>query len=194
MLVPRAQMDRAARIAKVAADRLVVGDPRDDATDIGPVVSRQQYDRVQRLIGLALEEGAQLVTGGLGRPDGLARGYYVRPTVFSHVANEMTIAREEVFGPVLVIIGYDSDDDAIRIANDSPYGLYGYVSSPDLERARAVARRIRSGMIEVNAAGIDIRAPFGGYKRSGNGREYGRRGFEEFLEVKSIAGYSGAPT
>jgi aldehyde dehydrogenase (NAD+) len=186
MLVPRAQMDRAATIAGAAADGIVVGDPQDDATDIGPVVSLTQYDRVQRLIGLAIEEGAHLVAGGLGRPDGLARGYYVRPTVFSHVASEMAIAREEVFGPVLVIIGYDSEADAIRIANDSSYGLYGYVSSPDLDRARTVARRIRSGMIEVNAAGIDIRAPFGGYRRSGNGREYGRRGFEEFLEVKSL--------
>jgi aldehyde dehydrogenase (NAD+) len=193
MLVPRAQMDRAARIAAAAADRIVVGDPRDDATDIGPVASRQQLDRVQHLIGVAIGEGARLVTGGLGRLDQLPRGYYVRPTVFSHVTNEMSIAREEVFGPVLAIIGYDSDDDAIRIANDSTYGLYGYVSSPDLDRARAVARRIRAGMIEVNLAGIDIRAPFGGYRRSGNGREYGRRGFEEYLEAKSITGYLGAP-
>ena len=190
MLVPAAHMDRAARIAGTAAAAVVVGDPRDEATAMGPVASEAQFEKIQRLIRGAIDDGARLVTGGLGRPDGLERGFFVRPTVFSHVANEMAIAQEEVFGPVLVLIGYESDDDAIRIANDTTYGLYGYVNSPDLDRARAVARRIRSGMIEVQPRGLDIRAPFGGYKRSGNGREYGRRGLEEYLEIKSIVGYT----
>ncbi len=189
MLVPADRMDEAAIIARKAAEQVVVGPPDDEATTIGPVVSQAQYDKIQGLIEQGIAEGAVLQTGGPGRPDGLDRGYYVRPTIFSHVSNDMTIAREEIFGPVLVLIGYEDDDDAVRIANDSSYGLSGYVSSGDLDRARSVARRIRTGMVHLNGAHGDIHAPFGGYKQSGNGREWGRHGFEEFLEVKSIFGY-----
>jgi aldehyde dehydrogenase (NAD+) len=147
-----------------------------------------QFDRIQGLIATGVAEGARLVAGGPGKPEGLDTGYYIRPTVFSHVTNDMTIAREEIFGPVLVLIGYEDDDDAVRIANDTVYGLSGYVSgSPD--RAKAVARRLRTGNIHVNGAGPDFEAPFGGYKQSGNGREWGRLGFEEFLETKALLGY-----
>ncbi|MBI5088618.1 MAG: aldehyde dehydrogenase family protein [Actinobacteria bacterium] len=185
MLVPADRMDEAAAIARSAAEAITVGDPSDDGSRIGPVVSEVQFDRIQRLIEKGIGEGAQVAVGGPGRPDGLETGFYVRPTVFSHVTNDMTIAREEIFGPVMVMIGYTDDDDAVRIANDTPYGLSGYVSgSPD--RARAIARRIRSGQVHVNGSPSDLAAPFGGYKQSGNGREWGRLGFEEFLETKAI--------
>jgi aldehyde dehydrogenase (NAD+) len=155
---------------------------------IGPVVSQTQFDRIQRLIEKGVAEGAQLVVGGPGKPDGLDVGYYVKPTVFSHVKNDMTIAREEIFGPVLVMIGYEDDDDAVRIANETDYGLSGYVSG-STDRARSIARRIRTGNVHLNGAGPDFNAPFGGYRQSGNGREWGPEGFEEFLEVKAIMGY-----
>ena len=156
---------------------------------IGPVVSESQYERIQALIERGISEGAKVIAGGLGKPEGLETGYYVKPTILGDVSNEMAIAREEIFGPVLVIIGYDDDDDAVRIANDSDFGLSGYVSgSPD--RVRAVARRMRTGMVHINGAPGDPSAPFGGYRRSGNGRERGRFGLEEFLETKSIIGYS----
>ena len=188
MLVPNSRMDEAAAIAAEAAAAIVVGDPNADGTRIGPVVSAVQFDRIQALIATGVAEGAQLVAGGPGKPEGLDTGYYIRPTVFSHVTNDMTIAREEIFGPVLVLIGYEDDDDAVRIANDTVYGLSGYVSgSPD--RAKAVARRVRSGNVHVNGAGPDFEASFGGYRQSGNGREWGRLGFEEFLETKAILGY-----
>ena len=188
MLVPNSRMDEAAAIAAEAAAAIVVGDPNADGTRIGPVVSAVQFDRIQGLIATGVAEGAQLVAGGPGKPEGLDTGYYIRPTVFSHVTNDMTIAREEIFGPVLVLIGYEDDDDAVRIANDTVYGLSGYVSgSPD--RAKAVARRVRSGNVHVNGAGPDFEASFGGYRQSGNGREWGRLGFEEFLETKAILGY-----
>ena len=190
MLVPEHRMEEAALIARKAAEQVVVGPPSDEATTIGPVVSEAQFDKIQGLIESGIAEGAVLETGGPGRPDGLEQGYYVKPTIFSHVGNEMRVAQEEIFGPVLVLIGYENDDDAVRIANDSDYGLSGYVSSSDLDRARSVARRIRTGMVHVNGAHGDIHAPFGGYKQSGNGREWGRHGFEEFLEVKSIYGYN----
>ncbi len=183
-------MEEAALIARKAAEQVVVGPPSDEATTIGPVVSEAQFDKIQGLIESGITEGAVLETGGPGRPEGLDQGYYVKPTIFSHVDNGMRIAREEIFGPVLVLIAYEDDDDAVRIANDSDYGLSGYVSSSDLDRARSVARRIRTGMVHVNGAHGDIHAPFGGYKQSGNGREWGRHGFEEFLEVKSIYGYN----
>jgi aldehyde dehydrogenase (NAD+) len=192
MLVPRSRMDEAAAIARAAAERIKVGDPKADDTMIGPVVSAAQFEKIQKLIEKGIEEGARLETGGLGRPDGLNRGYYVKPTVFSHVSNDMTIAREEIFGPVLSLIGYEDEEDAIRIANDTVYGLSGYVSSGDLERARRVALRLRTGNVHLNGAPVDNNAPFGGYKQSGNGREWGRFGLEEFLEVKAIMGYNAA--
>ena len=189
MLVPSARMDEAAAIAKAAAAQVKVGDPSDSSTTIGPVVSAVQFEKIQALIEKGIEEGATLECGGVGRPDGLNAGYYVKPTVFSHVTNDMTIAREEIFGPVLSLIGYDDDDDAVRIANDTSYGLSGYVSGQS-ERARNVARRIRTGNVHLNGAPVDNKAPFGGYKQSGNGREWGRYGFEEFLETKAIMGYN----
>ena len=189
MLVPLARIDEAAAIAKAVADKTKPGDPRGAETSMGPVVNRNQWEKIQGLIKKGIDEGAKLSAGGLGRPDGLNKGFYVRPTVFSHVSNDMTIAREEVFGPVLAIIGYKDEDDAVRIANDTPYGLAGYVSAGDVERARRVARRIRAGNVNLNGAQNERAAPFGGYKQSGNGREWGRFGLEEFLEVKAVAGW-----
>jgi aldehyde dehydrogenase (NAD+) len=189
MLVPAARHDEAVAIAKASAEALVVGDPQAETSRLGPVVSQAQWDKIQGLIQKGIDEGATLVTGGTGRPEGLTRGYYVRPTVFANVRNDMTIAREEIFGPVLSILPYADEDDAVRIANDTRYGLSGAVSSGDLERARRVARRIRTGQIALNGAPPDFSAPFGGYKESGNGREWGRFGFEEFLETKAIMGW-----
>ena len=188
MLVPRDLLARAAEVAADAATSIRAGDPADEATTIGPVVSQTQYDRIQALIEKGIGEGATLVAGGPGRPDGLDVGYYVRPTVFTDVTNDMTIAQEEIFGPVLVMIGYDDDDDAVRIANDTRYGLSGYVSGSQ-DRARDIARRIRTGNVHVNGAGPDFDAPFGGYKQSGNGREYADFGIHDFLETKGIVGY-----
>ena len=192
MLVPSSRMDEAAAIAKAAAQQVKVGDPNAQDTTIGPVVSERQFDKIQGLIDKGIEEGAKLETGGVGRPDGLNRGYYVKPTVFSHVTNDMTIAQEEIFGPVLSLIGYEDDEDAVRIANDTIYGLSGYISSGDPERAKALARRIRTGNVHLNGAPVDPAAPFGGYKQSGNGREWGGYGLDEFLEVKAIMGYNAA--
>ena len=189
MLVPFTKMKDAAAIAKAVADKAKPGDPRSTETTMGPVVNRVQWEKIQGLIKKGIDEGATLVTGGLGRPDGLNKGYYVRPTIFADVTNEMTIAREEIFGPVLSIIGYKDEDEAVRIANDTPYGLAGYVSSGDVQRARRVARRLRAGNINLNGAPNERAAPFGGYKQSGNGREWGRFGVEEFLEVKAVAGW-----
>lgn len=191
MLVPVSRMDEAAQIAKAAAENVKVGDPGDPSTTIGPVVSAVQYERIQNLIEKGIEEGAKLETGGLGRPDGINAGYYVKPTVFSNVTNDMSIAQQEIFGPVLSLIGYEDDEDAVRIANDTIYGLSGYVSGGDPERARNIARRIRTGNVHLNGATVNQRAPFGGYKQSGNGREWGLYGFEEFLETKAIMGYDG---
>ena len=188
MLVPRARLAEAASIAKETADATVVGDPHGEKTNLGPVASKAQFEKVQKLIAKGITEGADLMTGGLGRPQGLDRGYFVRPTVFSNVRNDMTIAREEIFGPEQCIIPYDTEDDAVRIANDTPYGLSGYVSSADPERAFRVASRLRTGNVHLNGATVDYAAPFGGYKQSGNGREWGEFGFEEFLEVKAVMG------
>jgi aldehyde dehydrogenase (NAD+) len=188
MLVPAARMDEAAAIAAAAASNVVVGDPRERTSNIGPVVSATQFSRIQQLIEKGIGEGAKVEVGGPGRPEGLDTGYYVRPTVFSHVTNDMTVAREEIFGPVLVMIGYEDDDDAVRIANDTSYGLSGYISGSG-DRAKAMARRIRSGNVHLNGAGPDFNAPFGGYRQSGNGREWGALGFEEYLETKAIMGY-----
>lgn len=189
MLVPMSSMDEVAAVAAKAAMAIKVGDPMADDTEMGPVASKAQWDKIQNLIRKGTEEGARLECGGPGLPDGLERGYYIKPTVFSHVDNDMIIAREEIFGPVLVIIGYEDEEDAIRIANDTPYGLTGYVQSGDLERARRVARRIRAGSVHLNGAPGPYDVPFGGYKQSGNGREQGEWGLEEYLETKSIIGY-----
>jgi aldehyde dehydrogenase (NAD+) len=194
MLVPKARLAEAAAIAREAAAAVTVGDPRAEGTVLGPVVSRAQFDRIQRLIRKGIEEGAELVTGGEGRPEGLDRGYYVRPTVFSNVRNDMTIAREEIFGPVLSILPYEDEDDAVRIANDTPYGLSSYVASGDFDRAWRVASRLRAGMVHINGAMVDRAAPFGGYKQSGNGREWGDYGLAEFLEVKAVMGCPGTPS
>ena len=190
MLVPNSRMDEVAAIAKAVAAKVKPGDPNAEDTVIGPVVSKAQWNKIQDLISAGVEEGAKVVAGGPGRPEGLDKGYYIKPTIFSHVNNEMSIAREEIFGPVLSIIGYENEDDAVRIANDTNFGLSGYVSSGDLDRARKIARRIRTGMVHLNGAALDNKAPFGGYKESGNGREWGHYGFEDFLEVKSIFGYN----
>ncbi|MGH9224786.1 MAG: aldehyde dehydrogenase family protein [Acidimicrobiales bacterium] len=187
LLVPRDQHDEAARLAAKVVEQLVVGDPHDPSTDLGPLASAAQRDRVRRYIEAGVREGATLVTGGAEPPLGLERGFYVRPTVFADVSNDMTIATEEIFGPVISIIPYDGEDDAVRIANDSPYGLHGAVFSADRARAQRVARRLRTGQVDVcGVGGFNPRAPFGGYKQSGRGRELGRWGLEEFLEVKSL--------
>ncbi len=189
MLVPFSRMDEAAAIAKGVADKTVAGDPKSPETTIGPVVNRNQWEKIQALIEKGIQEGATLVAGGPGRPAGLNKGYYVRPTVFANVTEDMTIAREEIFGPVLSILGYSDEDNAVEIANATPYGLAGYVSSGDVARARRVSRRIRAGNVNINGVMNDRSAPFGGYKQSGNGREWGRFGFEEYLEVKAVAGW-----
>jgi aldehyde dehydrogenase (NAD+) len=190
MLVPRSRMAEAASVAKQEAEATKVGDPRSEGTTIGPLVSRAQFEKVQRLIRQGIDEGATLVTGGGGLPEGISKGYFARPTVFSDVRNDMTIAREEIFGPVLCILPYEDEDDAVRIANDSPYGLSGFVTSGDVERARRVAKRIRAGNVHINGARIDFGGSFGGYKQSGNGREWGEAGLEEFLELKAVFGYA----
>ncbi|ADT97863.1 aldehyde dehydrogenase family protein [Mycolicibacterium gilvum] len=190
MLVPNSRMDEAIAVARETAGAVKVGDPGDQSA-IGPVASRAQFEKIQGLIQKGIDEGATLVVGGTGRPDGVDKGYYVKPTVFANVTNDMTIAREEIFGPVLCILGYDDLDQAVAIGNDTEYGLAGYVSGSDLEQARAVARRIRAGSVAINH-GFDMAAPFGGYKRSGNGREWGPFAFDEFLEVKAALGYAPA--
>jgi aldehyde dehydrogenase (NAD+) len=188
MLVPAARMDEAIAIARATAEKVTVGAPDAEGTVVGPVVSETQFNRVQGYLQKGIDEGATLVVGGPGRPDGLETGFYVKPTVFANVTNDMVIAREEIFGPVMTIIGYADEDDAVRIANDTPYGLAGAVSSTDPDHARAVARRIRTGMVHLNGAPLDTKSPFGGYKQSGNGREFGAHGLREFLEAKSIFG------
>lgn len=190
MLVPAAHYAEAVQIAKAAAEKIVVGDPKSEATTMGPLANKNQYDKVLKLISRGVEEGATVVTGGAGRPKGLDKGYYVRPTIFANVNNAMTIAREEIFGPVLVMIPYETEDEAVRIANDTPYGLSGYVSGGSVEHARRIAARLRTGMVHLNGASVDFAAPFGGYRQSGNGREWGAQGLEEFLETKAVMGYS----
>ncbi|WP_180900092.1 aldehyde dehydrogenase family protein [Martelella soudanensis] len=190
MLVPAARHEAALEIARNTALSLKVGDPRQEDTDLGPVVSRQQYDKIQGLIETAIAEGATLVAGGPGRPDGINRGYYVKPTVFGNVDNAMTIAREEVFGPVLSVLSYESEEEAIEIANDTPYGLAAYVQSNDIDHARDVATRLRAGNVTINDPDWDTAIPFGGYKQSGNGREFADWGMHDFLEIKGIRGYT----
>ncbi|MEA3097493.1 aldehyde dehydrogenase family protein [Caballeronia mineralivorans] len=189
MFVPAARHEEAQAIARRAAEAHVVGPADAAGTTLGPVVSALQFERIQRLIEAGVDEGARVVTGGPGRPDGLTHGYFVRPTVFAGVTPDMTIARDEIFGPVLSILPYRDEDDAIAMANDSVFGLAAYVQSGDIERARRVARRLRAGSVHLNYPAWDAGAPFGGYKQSGNGREYGEWGLEAFLEVKGIVGY-----
>ena len=189
MLVPQSKMNEAIAIAKGVAESTKAGDPRAADTKIGPVVSAIQWDKIQVLINKGIAEGATLVAGGPGRPEGVDKGYYVRPTVFANVTNDMSIAREEIFGPVISIMGFKDEAEAVKIANDTPYGLAGYVSAGSIEGARKVARQIRAGNINLNGVPNERTAPFGGYKQSGNGREWGKFGLDEYLEVKAIAGF-----
>jgi aldehyde dehydrogenase (NAD+) len=193
MLVPRAKMAQAVSAARQAAEATKVGDPFAGDTNIGPLASAAQFEKVQRLINQGIAEGARLIAGGPGRPQGIDKGYFVKPTVFADVASDMAIAREEIFGPVLCIIPYEGEDEAVRIANDTLYGLSGFVTSGDIEHARRVAKRIRSGNVHINNARVDFAGCFGGYKQSGNGREWGEAGLEEFLELKAIFGYASRP-
>ncbi|AWK85172.1 aldehyde dehydrogenase family protein [Azospirillum thermophilum] len=193
LFVPAARLAEVEALAVQVCAKLVVGDPRKPETNVGPIANRRQYERVVGLIRQGIEEGAVLLCGGPERPEGLDRGFFVRPTVFSRVTDDMTVVREEIFGPVLVIRPYDDLEEAIRSANDTPYGLSGYVSAGTVEEARAVARRLRTGMVHLNGASGDLGAPFGGYKQSGIGREWGEAGFEEFLETKSLFGSEPAP-
>jgi aldehyde dehydrogenase (NAD+) len=188
LLVPKARMKEAIEAARTAASAVTVGDPK-TAVAMGPVVSKSQYNEIQRYIELGVQEGATLIAGGPGRPEGLSKGWFVKPTVFANVRNDMKIAREEIFGPVLVIIGYDNIDDAIAIANDSDFGLAGYVNGADAAACNAVAKRMRTGWVSING-GFDFHAPFGGMKKSGNGREWGEHGFHEYVETKSLLGYA----
>jgi len=189
MLVPQKRMDEVIAIAKAAAEAHTVGDPNGNSK-LGPVVSEVQWSKIQGLIQKGVDEGATLVTGGPGKPEGLETGYYVKPTVFANVTPDMTIAKEEIFGPVLAILGYDGVDQAVAIGNDTEYGLAAYVSGADPGEVRAVASRLRAGQVILNGAGPDLMAPFGGYKMSGNGREWGDHAFGEFLETKAVLGYS----
>ncbi len=191
MLVPNKLMDQVCVIAKEVAESWKPGDPAADSR-MGPVISEAQWQKIQRLVESGVKQGAKLVTGGLGKPEGLEQGYFVKPTVFRDVKNSMEIAREEIVGPVLSIIGYDTEAEAIEIANDTDYGLGGYVHSKNLDHARAIAAQIRAGYISLNNAGLDLNVPFGGYKQSGNGREFGDEAFAEFLEYKSMLGFSPA--
>ncbi|MDG1438006.1 MAG: aldehyde dehydrogenase family protein [Emcibacteraceae bacterium] len=190
MLVPNESMDIAIQAAREDAESLKVGDPSDEATELGPVVSKVQFDKIQSLIQAGIDEGAQLVTGGVGRPDDLPKGYYVKVTVFAGANNDMTISREEIFGPVITLIGYDTEEEAIAIANDTEYGLAGYVSSNNMQHAREVAQEIRAGQVILNYQSGNGDTPFGGYKQSGNGREKGVWGLHDYLEIKAITGFS----
>lgn len=192
MFVPKELQPQAVTIAKETAESIKVGDPTSKDSVLGPVVSEVQFNKIQGLIQSGIDEGATLVTGGTGRPDGLNRGYYVRPTVFADVKPEMRISREEIFGPVISILPYETEEQVVELANDTVYGLAGYVQSSDIGHARKIASQIRAGQVNVNGAPGDMNAPFGGYKQSGNGREWGKYGFEEFLEIKAVLGYQPA--
>jgi aldehyde dehydrogenase (NAD+) len=192
MLVPRDRHAEVVELARIAAGNFTVGDPRSENSNLGPVVSKLQFDKIQGLIQAGIDEGAELVAGGPGLPDGLSRGYYVRPTVFANVTPEMRIAKEEIFGPVVSIMPYETEEDAITEANNTVYGLAAYIQSGDTEHAKKVAARMRAGTIYINAPSTDIAAPFGGYKQSGNGREWSHWGLDDFLEIKGIVGYAAA--
>ena len=189
MLVPNAKMAEALAVAKEVAEATTVGAP-DSGAALGPVISATQWDKIQTLIHKGIEEGANVVAGGPGKPAGLETGYYVKPTVLGPVSNDKTVAREEIFGPVLVIIGYDTVEQAVQIANDTPYGLAAYVSGGDVDATRQVASKLRAGQVNINSAATDLMAPFGGFKQSGNGREWGDHAFNEFLEIKAVLGYA----
>ncbi|VDC33358.1 aldehyde dehydrogenase family protein [Pseudogemmobacter humi] len=190
MFVPRARAEEAYAAAKEAADEVVIGPTTDAATTMGPLISKVQFDKVQRLIQAGIDEGARLICGGTGRPQGVNRGWYVQPTIFGEVTNEMTISREEIFGPVLSILPYDNLDQAVAMANDTPYGLAAYIAGP-VEEAKPVARRLRAGTVNLNYPDWDTFAPFGGYKQSGNGREYAGWGIHDFCEIKGVVGWGG---
>ena len=192
MLVPAAKLAEVEAIAKRVAESVITGDPASEKTNLGPVVSKVQFDRVEGYIAKGIAEGAKVVIGGSGRPDGLTKGYFVKPTIFSNVRNDMTIAREEIFGPVLCILPYESEEQAVQIANDTPYGLAAYVWSQDNLRARRVGGRIRAGQVTLNGASGSMNTPFGGFKMSGNGREWGEFGLRDFLEVKAVIGVDAA--
>jgi aldehyde dehydrogenase (NAD+) len=192
MLVPQSKLAEVEAIAKRVAEGVVVGDPNSEKTNIGPVVSKIQFDRVESFIAKGIAEGAKVITGGEGRPDGLTKGYYVKPTIFSNVNNNMTIAREEIFGPVLCILPYKDEEQAVQIANDTPYGLAAYVWSKDNAHARSVGARIRAGQVTLNGASGTMNTPFGGFKASGNGREWGEFGLRDFLETKAVIGVDAA--
>jgi len=188
MLVPANRLAEVEALAKKVAESTIVGDPASEQTVVGPVVSKIQFDRVENYISRGIAEGAKLVSGGEGRPEGLTKGYYVRPTIFSGVKNDMTIARDEIFGPLLAILPYRDEEEAVRIANDTPYGLQAYIWSQDVARADRIGRRIRAGRVTINGAQGDMSVPFGGFKKSGNGREWGEHGLRDFLEVKAVLG------
>jgi acyl-CoA reductase-like NAD-dependent aldehyde dehydrogenase len=188
MLVPASRLEEVEALARQAAETAIVGDPESGQTTVGPVVSKIQFERVESYISRGIAEGAKLLIGGEGRPRGLDKGYFVQPTIFSRVKNDMVIAREEIFGPVLSILPYEDEAEAIRIANDTPYGLAAYIWSRDIARANRIARRVRSGRVTINGAQADMNTPFGGFKRSGNGREWGEYGLRDFLEIKAVIG------
>ena len=190
MLIEKSKYSEAIKNLKEYTDTIQVGDPKKEGEHIGPVVSETQYNKIQDLIQKGIDEGAKLIAGGLGKPDGHEKGYFVKPTVFIDVDNSMEIARTEIFGPVLSVIPFETEEDAIKIANDTPYGLTNYIQTQDQEKAKRVAKKLRSGMVDVNGAGIAIDTPFGGFKHSGIGREAGEHGLQEFLEVKSVGGWS----
>ena len=190
MLVEKSMYNEAIERLKKYTENFEVGDPKKEGEHIGPVISETQYNKIQTLIKKGIDEGAKLVAGGPGKPEGLDRGYYVKPTVFADVNNDMEIARTEIFGPVLSVIPFENEDEAIKIANDTPYGLTNYIQTQDKEKIKRVSRKVRSGMVDVNGAGIAVDAPFGGFKHSGIGREAGQHGLDEFLEVKAVGGWS----
>jgi len=192
MLVPAGKLAEVEAIAKRVAESVVTGDPASEKTNLGPVVSKLQFERVEGYIAKGIAEGAKVVIGGSGRPDGLTKGYFVKPTIFSNVRNDMTIAREEIFGPVLCILPYDNEEQAVQIANDTPYGLAAYVWSKDNLHARRIGARIRAGQVTLNGASGSMNTPFGGFKMSGNGREWGEFGLRDFLEVKAVIGVDAA--
>jgi aldehyde dehydrogenase (NAD+) len=192
MLVPAAKLAEVEAIAKRVAESVITGDPSSEKTNLGPLVSKLQFERVEGYIAKGIAEGAKVVIGGPGRPDGLTKGYFVKPTIFSNVRNDMTIAREEIFGPVLCILPYDDEEQAVQIANDTPYGLAAYVWSKDNLHARRIGGRIRAGQVTLNGASGSMNTPFGGFKMSGNGREWGEFGLRDFLEVKAVIGVDAA--
>ena len=190
MLVEKSMYNEAIERLKKYTESFEVGDPKKEGEHIGPVISETQYNKIQTLIKKGIDEGAKLVAGGPGKPEGLEKGYFVKPTVFADVNNDMEIARTEIFGPVLSVMPFENEEEAIKIANDTPYGLTNYIQTQDKEKVKRVARKLRSGMVDVNGAGIAVDAPFGGFKHSGIGREAGEHGLEEFLEVKAVGGWN----